>query len=293
MKLPQLKLGIRLLLYFITILLTIGIVLDLVLAWADIPALIKYAVYLLAGLCLAVSCCYLITDIKYIIQEKIKPFIYNYEISRHLADDYHFRSIIFSYPSLGICTIFAILNAGIAFYSRSYWHLTLAVYYFMLSLMRVRVILADKYGDDRKQKTKAEQRAWKAYKNCGILLILMDIALAGMVAMMQISTRGKTYPGFFIYAVAAYTFYKITRAIVHIVKANRTKSPTLMALRSIGYADALVSLLSLQIALFASFSSGNEALQNIMNLCTGIGICLLTLGIGIGMLITSRQKTNK
>lgn len=99
--------------------------------------------------------------------------------------------------------------------------------------------------------------------------------------LMVCEEEGKSYPGFLIYAVAAYTFYKIILSIINLVKVRKFKSPLLMAIRDIGYIDACVSVLSLQTAMFASFGSEQESFIKLMNGATGSVVCLLVLGIGI------------
>lgn len=60
------------------------------------------------------------------------------------------------------------------------------------------------------------------------------------------------------------------------------KTPLLVTIRSIGYADACVSILSLQTAMFAAF--GDMEVKNsqaLMNGITGVILCMLVLGMGI------------
>lgn len=72
-----------------------------------------------------------------------------------------------------------------------------------------------------------------------------------------------TLPAFLINV--AYTFYKITMAVVNMVKVRKTKSPILITIRNIGAADALVSMLTLQAAMFASFQDKNSLNTNQIN----------------------------
>ena len=69
--------------------------------------------------------------------------------------------------------------------------------------------------------------------------------LDGAVVLLVHNEGGKSYPGTLVLAVGAYTFYKIIMSVIHMVKAKRLKSPLLVAVRNIGYVDALVSMLSL------------------------------------------------
>ena len=71
------------------------------------------------------------------------------------------------------------------------------------------------------------------------------------------------------------------------------KTPLLVAVRSIGYADACVCVLALQTAMFASF--GNMEIKDsqlLMNGITGVILCMLVLGMGIyGVNRANKMKT--
>ena len=97
-----------------------------------------------------------------------------------------------------------------------------------------------------------------------------------------------TLPAFLINV--AYTFYKITMAVVNMVKVRKTKSPILITIRNIGAADALVSMLTLQAAMFASFQDKNSLNTNQMNAITGLSVCILISILGISMIWYAWKK---
>lgn len=68
------------------------------------------------------------------------------------------------------------------------------------------------------------------------------------------------------------------------------KEQSWIIIRSIGLADAAVSILSLQTAMFSSLSSGDEAFRSLMNGITGAVVSLITLLIGVFYLAASRRK---
>lgn len=131
------------------------------------------------------------------------------------------------------------------------------------------------------------------YRRCGMMFVIMTAALCGTVILILNEEGGKRYPGFVIYAVAAYTFYKSIMSIINLVKVRKFRSPLLMAIRDIGYVDACVSILSLQTAMFASFGNGQEALIKRMNGMTGFGVCLMVLGTGVhSICLAKKMKRN-
>ena len=58
---------------------------------------------------------------------------------------------------------------------------------------------------------------WRSYHYCGWLLLILNAAISGMVVQMIWQNRSYSYPGFIIYASAAYTFYRLTMAIIRTV----------------------------------------------------------------------------
>ena len=103
-----------------------------------------------------------------------------------------------------------------------------------------------------------------------------------------------TLPAFLINV--AYTVYNgvigimnqsvwfITMAVVNMVKVRKTKSPILITIRNIGTADALVSLLTLQATMLASFQNESSLDRNQMNAITGLAVCILIAILGISMI---------
>lgn len=205
--------------------------------------------YVLAAITFFTSCFYVTLDIKYGVTSKIRLRIENNPFARRVMKDYRYKTVIFAVPGLAFNIAFAIFNGVIGILSSSPWFGTLAAYY--------------------------------------ILLVIMTIILGGAVVLLVSLGGGKSYPGFTIYAVAAYAFYKITISIMNVIKVRKLKSPLLMAIRDIGYVDACVSILTLQTAMFASFGTGRKDMTRMMNGITGTVVCLIILATGIHQILSS------
>lgn len=196
------------------------------------------------------------------------------------------RDKILLYMTTILFAALAILNAiegGLS----SYIGITLyvlAAYYILRSVMRFSAVQYDRSVAKQERTKEIALNEIYIYRMCGLLLIIMTMALGGTVLLMVNFKGGKSYPGFTIYAVAAYTFYKTGTAIRNVLKARKLKSPLLMAIRDIGYIDACVSILSLQTSMFSSFGQNQEELAGLMNGITGTVVCLMVLATGICMI---------
>ena len=107
------------------------------------------------------------------------------------------------------------------------------MYYAFLSVSYAKNVYDGKFlwkkvhkdkGNRHKREDNLEARAWRVYRNCGIMLSISSIALGGAVIMLVSGVGGKSYPGLMIYAVATYTFYKLIMAVRNMVLAGKEKS---------------------------------------------------------------------
>ncbi|MDO5423279.1 MAG: hypothetical protein Q4F41_06090 [Eubacteriales bacterium] len=200
--------------------------------------------------------------------------------------------VFFTLMGFGLNVIYAVFNGAVAITGRSAWYGSLSAYYLLLSMMRFLAMSYARRASGKKEPDGSlDRRELNVYRNCGIMLAVMSIALGGAVLMLVLGEGGKSYPGLMIYAAATYTFIKLTMSIINVVKAWKEKSLLLLTLRNISYSDALVSVLSLQTALLAAFGQEAGTFITLMNGLTGVGICLMVLGLGIYMVRDARRRS--
>ena len=128
----------------------------------------------------------------------------------------------------------------------------------------------------------------------GILLLALNFALTGVILLTIAQDTAKRYSEVVVISIAIYTFYKIIMAVANMVKVRKTRSPVLIAIRNIGTADALVSMLTLQATMLASFQGKGGLDANRMNAITGMVVCVLILALGVSMIryAFKNQKDN-
>lgn len=276
-KIPALGLGCRLLLYTAALLASAFSLVNVV--CHILPSFAEGLCYGLAACILTAACCYLVRDIRCGVREKIRPGVEANPFLSRLTGDYRYRTILSAGLGLSLNLAFALFNGAVGVVSRSPWFGTLSVYYLLLGLMRFRLV---RYDRSISAHGSAGREMASVCRSCGWLFVPMALVLGGAVILLVHEEGGKSYPGFTIYAVAAYTFYKITLSVINVVKAGRMNTQLLLLIRNIGYVDACVSLLSLQSALLSEFGKGQEDFGRLMNGITGAIVCLMVLGVGIG-----------
>ena len=133
---------------------------------------------------------------------------------------------------------------------------------------------------------------WRRYRLCGVILVIMNLALAGMVILAVDQNEGFKYAGVLIYVMALYTFYIMIMAVVNVVRYRKYHSPVISAARKVSLAAALVSMLSLETAMLSQFDTESTSpyFRQFMTGSTGAGICTIIVGMGIFMMIHSTRR---
>lgn len=206
--------------------------------------------------------------------------------NRYLTDA-AFRTHVSLYLSLGINVLYVGLNVFFYFMNQSNWFLVLTIYYIILSAMRFLLVRYAQFHGIGKERLGELKRA----RLCSIILLNLNFVLSGSVLMILYQNKGYEYPGILIYAMAAYTFYTTILAIINLVKYRKYKSPVMTASKIISLSSALVSMLSLETAMFSQFGQSMSLKgQRLMIALTGAGISAAVIGMSVYMIIkTSRE----
>ena len=255
-----------------------------------LPWIAGIVVYVLAAVLLTLSCVFFYHDLRENVIKKILEVIKKNPLGERFLADYTFRTILTTLPAFLINVAYTVYNGVIGIMNQSVWFITMAVYYSLLGIMRYRAVSTGRKIsrlDDREQIRKKEL---SVIKTDGILLLVLNLALSGVVLLTIAQDTAKRYSEIMVISIAAYTFYNITMAVVNMVKVRKTKSPILITIRNIGAADALVSMLTLQAAMFASFQDKNSLNTNQMNAITGLSVCILISILGISMIWYAWKK---
>lgn len=256
--------------------------------------ILAYALFAVAAISLAYSI-YTVVLVAPKVKQKITLQAQKNKFAKSLLQNYGFRTIVFSIFSLAISIGYAVFNGVIGIVSSSIWYGALAAYYILLAFMRGGVLFYHK-----KERTKSDvlefeaerkMREVKTYRTCGAVLIVLPLALLVAIAQMVGSDKSFVHAGFTIYVAAMYSFYKIIMSIINFVKARKNNDMTVQAVRNINLADAMVSILALQTAMFREFSQGINS--GAANALTGAAVCVLTMALGIFMLINASLKLGK
>ena len=91
--------------------------------------------------------------------------------------------------------------------------------------------------------------------------------------------------------IAAYTFYIVIHAIISFVKARKKKDLSMIMLRNISMACAIVALLSLERSMLGTFGDAGDRFSMTMTIISGACTFLIVVGIGVSMIIQAGKET--
>ncbi|MFQ7308301.1 MAG: hypothetical protein ACLROY_06755 [Mediterraneibacter sp.] len=211
-------------------------------------------------------------------------------LGARFLEDYTFRTILTTMPAFLINMAYTVYNGVIGIMNRSEWFITMAVYYSLLGIMRYRAVSAGRKISRMEDPQQVERRQLSVIRTDGILLMVLNLALCGVVLLTIAQETAKAYSEIMVISIAAYTFYKITMAVINMIKVRKMQSPILIAIRNIGAADALVSMLTLQATMLASFKETSSLDANRMNGITGLAVCILISALGVSMICYAAKR---
>ena len=176
------------------------------------------------------------------------------------------------------------------------WYGALAAYYITLILFRGGVITADRIcgkrlKDEEQELSYARQKIRLA---SGAFLVITEGAMAVAVTQMVMFTPPVESGEIMAISTAAYAFFKITMAIINLVKSKRYADPVSQSLRCLNFADACMSMASLTVVLLTTFGKDDsESFLLWMKACVGFAVCAVVLALATVMIITSAKKLRK
>ena len=215
----------------------------------------------------------------------ISRLVHSNRVTERLVSDYGYRTTAFLTISLAVNGAYAIFMAVLGIALSSAWYGFFAGYYILLNVLRVAVIFGGRRVNGKEGEAAALGRL-TLYLLCGVLFVPLSIAFGTLAGYLILSEQPARYDIYAAIAMAAYTFYKIIVSAINAVKVRRFHDFSLQAARNVSFADALVSVFALQMAMVATFTEGDDIGEmGTLNIVIGAAVFLLTLGMGVYMTI--------
>ena len=246
---------------------------------------VAYATYVFSFYSLTVVCMRTPTVIRF-----FKNFKKNNKYLSRYSDDATLRIQISLYGNFAYNAAYAVFQLALGLWHSSLWYYAFAAYYILLAVMRL-FLLRDVRSTAPDQALRAQ---WQRYRFCGIMLVIMNLALAIIVWMIGVEGHQTVHHQITTIAMAASTFTLMTMAIVNVVKYSKFKSPLFSAAKTISLATSAVSMLTLETAMLNAFGSAEDTQFNeLMPLLTGLAVTAFIFGMGIYMIVLASKRIKK
>ena len=246
-------------------------------------SVIAYISYVLATYTLTIWCFKIPTLIQF-----FKTFKNENKYARRWQDDTRLRVNVSLYGSLAWNALYGLFQLWLGFYHHTFWFYSLGAYYICLGVMRFFLARhTTRYAPGERMQTELEK-----YRACGIVFLIMNLALALIIFFMVYWNRTFKHHMITAIAMATYTFTALTTAIINVIKYRKYNSPVFSASKAISLAAALVSMLTLESTMLTTF--GDETMTAIerkwMLGATGGVISLLIVATAIYMIVVGTKK---
>lgn len=226
--------------------------------------------------------------------KKYRTKIYSNPYAARYISEKELRLKVSMYNGTAFNMVYATLKFMASVYYKSVWLGVVSVYYALLFIIRLLLVTADRADRKADSKQKIDLYRWKSYRFCGVLMFVLNVAVTSMTVQMIWQNKGYKYPGYLIYAMAAYTFYRLIMSVVQFIKYRQNENPIFSAVKAIDLSIALVSLFALQTAMFAAFGADMpQNAQRLLNSFTGGLVCITILFIAVVMVIGANKKISE
>ncbi len=197
-----------------------------------------------------------------------------------------FRARVILYRGTLINAIYAIFKLITGIWYHSTWFIAIAVFYLILILLKFTLVRQD-IRMLKKKRDADLLLEWHDYRRTGWLMLLMNIGLSAINAHVIAQNQRYSYPGVIIYAIAFYAFYRITLAIIRMLKSAKNETPLFAAAKAIDLSFAVTAMFTLQTAMYASFSPDRDV--RVQNLIGGSAVAVIVTGISMYMIIRGNR----
>ncbi len=212
------------------------------------------------------------------------------EIFDNFKSDVVWRNFLSASLSFCVNIAFLIYNVVFGILYQALWNWSIGIYYALLVVFRA-IILHNERKWKNAQETDVQQKRRRLFCLLCWCMIIMDVSLIAPITLMVLSKRSVNVGMIPTLAIACYTTYKITLAIMHYVKKRERVHLSVKGLRLITLKDAIVSVLTLQNTMVTVFGDGTS--MRTLTAVTSAGLLLGLIGITVTAIITSRRLSLK
>lgn len=156
----------------------------------------------------------------------------------------------------------------------SKWFFTTALYYGLLSVVRIFIFLQL----TRKKRLISKIKIMRA---CGYYLFFINLVFSIMIFLLIYGNHHVKHHEITVITLATYTFYSLTVAIINSIKYLRKNAYLHSCAKMINLISASVSIVTLTNTMLSTFGENNVSLRNIILplLCVAVSVFIIACAI--------------
>ena len=214
-------------------------------------------------------------------------WVCSFAIVERYRIDILFKSQVRLYFSIAINIGYITINVLAFMLYDSYWFLVIATYYLILFGMCVILFRFDKrvgFGISKMDDLKITRL-------CAMILLTLNVIVLIAIELVIYSDAGYLYNGILIYLMALYTFFTSGLAVINLIRFSKYGNFVVTIIRMVVVAAALVSILTLEVAMLFQFGSDmSENARELFVIFTGIGISTVIVGMAARIIALSSDE---
>ena len=252
---------------------------------AEWLTILEIPIYCLSAYALMITC----TGIGRMIR-RITEHLQSHALWGRLRNDVRLRTMVTMIPGLLLNALYVLTNVGMAVLNHTSWFIYLGGYDLVLTVMKTSLL----YDLAKNRNRTTAQAEYRRYRNCGILLLLLNFILAAESVYIVCRNQSYHYDGMLIYVMAAIAFYALISAVIHIIRYRKYKSPVLSAIKAINLTTAMVTMLALETAMIAQFGGEDQGdFRRMMTSSTAAAVCLVEFMIAIYIISNGTRRISR
>ena len=198
----------------------------------------------------------------------------SYSFFDRIKKDTHFRIKSFLSFSFIVNIAYAIFQFVISLVYSSRWFFVMSIYYALLSISRIVVFVQLNPNKDKRVKILTMRAS-------GYFLLLINLVVSTMMFILTNGNNFVKHHEITVIALATYTFWSLSMAIVSSVKHIKQKNYLYSCAKIIALTSASVSLVTLTNTMLITFGESNLSLRSIVLplLCGVVAVFIITSAI--------------
>lgn len=192
---------------------------------------------------------------------------------------------------LAMNLVYAVFHLVMGTVSESPWTGSQGAYQLVMALIHGVLLIYENRRHRAEGDALKLRVCWDGFRVSGIWMLILHLTMTGLI--FQTVWRGETKNSheIMVIGVAAYTFYKLTMALIRVIRCRKNPNPLWGAARNIDLSESIMNLFTLQASLLSVYATEQQGnFRFLMNTLFGGAVCIMTVGGAVGMIVHGSKK---